>query len=168
MMFTGMRISECNTIKKKNLHLSENYLVTGFEENARKNKKPLYFCFPKEIALLLQEFLLDDNGSEWVFRGRIKNKNTYLTVASIMILCERMSKELGFKILSHSFRRTLITRLLHESKCPTHIVETITNHEISAIIFKNYDQYSIELRKKDYFEYLPQSYKKILDYLSNL
>jgi integrase len=169
-IFCGMRISEALTIRRENFHLDSRYLVTGLEENARKNKMPLYFVFHSIIATLFKEFMLQQQqiypNSEWVFTG--KNGISPIGENTINHHMRILTEKLGFEIKTHSFRKTLITNYLHESKTPTHVVETLTNHAISSVIFKNYDKYNIEERKKDYFEYLPKSYDVILDYLRTL
>lgn len=169
-IFCGMRISEAVTIKRENLHLSGRYLVTGLEENARKNKMPLYFVFPSELAIQLKEYMIQQleiyPTSEWVFTG--SNGCKPINEKSVIYEMKALAKKVGFEINTHSFRKTLITKYLNESKTPTHVVETLTNHAITSVIFKNYDKYSVEERRKDYLEYLPKSYQKLLEYLRTL
>ena len=169
--FCGMRISEVLTIKRKDLNLKERYLTTGTTENARKNKKLLIFIFPEEIIPFLQEYLVELNSqypnSYWLFPSykRIYEEDKWINKKTLIYRLHKIEKDKIFK--TQMFRKSLTTYRLNDEKhpCPTHIEEALSNHAVSSIILKNYDQYSIEFRKRDYDKYLPENYREILEFL---
>jgi integrase len=171
----GMRLSECVSIRIQNLHLKERYLVTGMEENARKNKRPLTFCFPEEVGILLQEYLLERHQthpqSDWLFPWRGSSKDKHLTVEAVQAFLRKLfpHHELGVPVESHTFRRTLSTfRLNGEKPAPLHIEETLSNHAITSLVMRSYNKYKVEMRRRDYDHYFPKEYHPILEYFLQL
>lgn len=175
MTLCGMRISECLSIRLENLHLNERYLITGLEENARKNKRPLICCFPQELIVILQEYLFERNqyyqNSVWLFPTNRKKTDEWFSIYS----AERFLKLLGRKenggiaFHPHSFRRTLSTFRLNGMKpTPLHIEETLSNHAITSLVMRNYNRYTLEMRRRDYDLYFPVEYGPILQWLKSL
>jgi integrase len=172
LTFCGMRISEVLTIKKKDLDLEGCFLSTGMVKEAKKNKKLLLCIFPKEIIPILQDYLTELNSelpdSIWLFpsskkvgKGDMPSSRRNFNVN----LHKIENSDKCFK--SHMFRKSLTTYRLNDEKhpCPTHIEEALSNHAVSSIVLKNYDQYSIEFRKRDYDKYLPELYEGLLEFL---
>lgn len=173
LTFCGMRITEALSIKKNAINLEEGFLSTGTEPNARKSKKLLTFIIPYEIIPFLKNHLLELNSrfpdSEWLFPSQYTHGEKWLGIHAV----EKALKKIQFankKYLPYMFRRSLTTYRLNDEthRCPTHIEETLSCHSPSAIIYKNYDQYSLKERKRDYLQFFPEEYKKILEFLKTL
>ncbi|MBN1969892.1 MAG: site-specific integrase [Candidatus Delongbacteria bacterium] len=167
LTYCGMRVSEVVSIIKENLDVYERYLLTGTEENARKSSKNgngIYFCFPKEVAIILGEYLLyheNKYGKEeiWLFPG---NKGNHISTRNLQKFL--VSLDFDFNVRTHKFRKTLSTyrQEINGIKTPTYVMETLSNHSISSIEHKHYAQYGIEDRLRDYDRYLPEELKELL------
>ena len=175
LTFCGMRISEVLTIKKKDLDLVGRFLSTGMVENAKKNKKLLLCIFPKEIVPFLQDYLIELNtelpDSMWLFPSSKKVKRGDMPSSRRNFNINLHKIEISDKSFkSHMFRKSISTYRLNDEKhpVPTHIEEALTNHAVSSVLMKSYDQYSIEFRKRDYDKYLPEKYSELLEYLKKL
>lgn len=172
LIFCGMRISECVSIKMENINLKGRYLMTGIEENARKSNKkgnkPLYFCFPQQtihlIFFYIQELKEAYPGTEWLFphgsnvNSKIRNLQRYLRMLNFQ-----------FPVKPHTFRKTLETYQLNmTNRIPLHFVELLSNHQITSVVMRNYNKVPIEERLKIYDECLPKEYIPILDFIETL
>lgn len=168
---TGMRISECLTIKRKNISFKKRCISTGLVENANKNHKRLYFPFPEELIPILKSWLIEaeekDPNSEWLFTNYKGNCPTANAMASYFVYINNKNI-FNFKVKSHSFRKTLTTfRINGIKKTPLEIEEFLSNHASSSIIMSHYNNPTKEERVKIYDEYFPEEYKPILELLSN-
>jgi len=170
LIFCGMRNSEVCTIKKANLNIEKRFLSTGTEENAKKSKKLLVFPFPEGIQDILREYVLELENlypdTEWLFPNAIGDKHG--NVRRISNFLASISQKKRFK--THMFRKTLSTFRMNDPnhRCPDTIEETLTGHAITSVLRKNYDQYSLEMRRRDYDDYFPTEYKQILEFLAEL
>lgn len=168
LVFCGMRGSEVVSIRKDNVKVYNRFLLTGMEENARKSSKNsdgIYFCFPKEVAVVLADYMLYHNNkypnSEWMFPSH-KDINKHQRIRGLQAILSNMN--FNFNVRTHKFRKTLSTyrQEIDGVKTPTYVLETLSNHAISSIEHKHYAQYSIKNRLSDYDRYLPTEYKKLI------
>lgn len=171
LTFCGMRLSECLSIRIENVKPLDRYLMTGMEENARKSNRtgdhPLYFCFPEEVANLLQEYLIElhlkDPTNLWLFPGT----DTCIRTTSYVGFLNH--HPFLFPVKSHAFRRTLETFQLNlTNRVPLHFVELLSNHVISSVVMKHYNKITLADRLHLYDEYLPKEYQGILAFLHTL
>ncbi|MBN2156194.1 MAG: tyrosine-type recombinase/integrase [Candidatus Lokiarchaeota archaeon] len=170
LTFCGMRGSEVVSIRKDNVKVYERYLLTGMEKNARKSSKNgngIVFCFPKEVAIILGEYLLYHENKygeseKWLFPG---NKGEHTSIRNLQKFLTSLNFE--FSVRTHKFRKTLSTwrQEIQGVKTPTYVMETLSNHAISSIEHKHYAQYGIEQRLRDYDTYFPTELKELLQIL---
>lgn len=161
---TGMRISECTSIRVADVHLEERFLETGFEENARKSTghtgKALVFCFPQKVADLLHDYLQYHKNrygnNPWLFPGRT---DSYLRTNRVQVILRTLP--LNFKKNPHMFRHTFET-LQNQNGTPPHIIEILSNHVPRSVIFRNYINISIEERKKLTDQWFPPQLMRII------
>jgi len=144
---TGMRISECLTIKIENINLTECYIETGMEKDARKSDKALLFFFPRGFKPYLENYLLvlgKKNG--WLFPGR---NNLPISKTGLRKYCNKHYRVKYTKF--HAFRRTLITRRMKDKGCDLLISEMLMNHAPSSVEGKHYVKLSIK-EKREYYD----------------
>lgn len=172
LTFCGMRVSECVSIKKANIDLDERYVISGLENDCRKSnkdgKKPLIFIFPSEIADILFDYLCYHEkkygkDEKWLFPARHSNSVSGFEPTRGL---QRFIHDLncGFTIKSHKFRKTIESFHAFKGKniAPDHIIELLSNHAITSVVFKHYAKCSIEERRSFYDQYFPNEYRKIL------
>jgi integrase len=173
LILTGMRESEVATIKLANLHISECYLTSGRVENADKNKRNLWNIFPKELQPLLSLHLLEraeyKNDSIWLFPGNRLNEDNHIATNWMngYFPCLCSDSEFPNHKKSHSFRRTLTTAR-EQTGILEHVEETLTNHRITSLVFRDYDKKPIEIKRADYDKYFPPQYTPILTFLKQI
>lgn len=166
----GMRISEVVTVKVSDVNLSERFLMTGVEVNARKSNKggdnPLYFCFPDVVAYLLSGYVKDLRRSGydgiWLFPG---SKGNYVSVRTVQQVFRKIFPDLPVK--THTFRKTFESNHA-KNGVPLHFIEVLSNHAISSVVMKHYVQIDIKERRELYDQYFPPQYRPILNWLETL
>jgi integrase len=175
MTFCGMRVSECISIRKENLDIDGRYLKTGIEENCRKSnkngEKPLYFCFPNQVADILFDYTSYHEkkygkDERWLFPSSYGVKS-FVNVKTLQRFLDTMN--LNFNARTHKFRKSLETyQAYKENNVPPHIVELLSCHSITSIVYKHYAQCTLEERRKYYDQYLPKEFQLILKELKKL
>ncbi len=177
MSVCGMRISECVTIKISDVNIHERFLITGKENGSRKNNrdgtKPLYFCFPDEVAYLLSDYIHDVKhiypNSDWLFPGiRGYNKTELGHVAETSI--RKQMKALGVvdNGKTHVFRKTMEYLQADKNDVPLHFVEMLSNHKITSLVMRHYANAPIEVRREKYDKYFPPQFQPILQWIKTL
>ncbi|MHA1150376.1 MAG: tyrosine-type recombinase/integrase [Promethearchaeota archaeon] len=157
LIVTGMRLSECLTIKIENISLKRRFIQTGFVKDARKSDKALLFFFPKNFAPFLEKYIRILNGSSlWLFPGKTsywQKSSWYNYIAKTYGIEVQLGDKKNYYskyTKSHSFRRTLITRRL-KNGCPLLISEMLMNHKSSSVEGMHYFRLSIR-GKRDYYD----------------
>nr|MDO8110880.1 tyrosine-type recombinase/integrase [Candidatus Sigynarchaeota archaeon] len=146
----GMRVSECRSIKKKNIHLEDRYLVTGVVHGCRKSNKngdkPSVYFFTQAVAnQIRQYFTLLKLNEEWLFPGF--HGNEFMAYPKYLFI--DYSKIVGFDFNAHAFRRTIITKRF-KMDCPINVSHLLANHAIEDIEFQHYIKLSIAERRALY------------------
>jgi len=146
LISTGMRISECLSIKIQNINLKQRYIETGFVKNARKSDKGLLFFIPEGFIPYLENYLLYlGKTAGWLFPS---SKGKHLTVDGMR---GRANRYFGYEYsLFHQFRRTKITKQM-KMGCNPLISEVLMNHAPSSVEGQSYVKLSID-EKRDYFD----------------
>jgi integrase len=111
----------------------------------------------------LDEHIMRMDPKKWLFESK-----PYEYMTNLHYYFNNMSQDLGFRVNPKYFRNTFTTLLLNESRCPAHITELLTNHQITNIIFQHYNKYGYKERKKHYDEYFPPTLRRVLDYALSL
>ncbi len=134
---TGMRISECLTIRIENIHIEERYLETGIEPICRKSSrligKALVVPLSHELAAVLEDYLSFINRKEgWLFPSPSK-LDDYITKQAIDYKIGTYKEKTGIDFSAHSFRASLITnrKMAHvdgKEKIEDWESEVIMNH----------------------------------------
>jgi integrase len=166
LTFTGMRISECVSIRRADVNIDERFLLTGREENARKSNKdgnkPLIFFFPEPVANILFDYLQYHKKhfgetQKWLFPIR----GSHYTVDNMIFFLKML--KMPFYVASHKFRRTLATFWLNKTnKVALHVVEVLSNHVISNVIYKHYAKKGKLEKRSLYDESFPEEYAAVL------
>ena len=154
LTFTGMRISECLTIKIEYIDIKKRMISTGFVKDARKTYsmtgKGLEFFIPHSFAIYLEHYIaLLGTEIGFLFPGR--KKGTYYAVQSWR---NQVKKYYGKFRLLHSFRRTLITKRLNMG-CPLYISMGLMNHHSGIVQVENYWKLSDNEKLALYDKYNP-------------
>jgi len=154
LIFTGMRISECLTIKIENIDIDKRMIITGFVKNARKTHartgKPLRFFISTKLMMYLEHYIaLLGTELGYLFPGR--EKGSHYAIQSWRGQVKKYYSK--FRKL-HSFRRTLITRRL-SMKCPLYVSLGLINHHSGIVQVENYWKLSINEKLALYDEYNP-------------
>lgn len=173
LTFCGMRISEVVSIRKENINLKKRYLMTGIEEDCRKSNKngqnPLIFCFPEIISNLLYDYFqyheLKYPDSKWLFPAR--NHRNFMATRQLQRFLT--SLKLPFYVHSHKFRKTIETFQAYKTNnTPLYIIELLSNHVITSIVYKHYAKCTLEERINFYDSYLPKEYSILIKFLQNI
>lgn len=156
---TGMRISECLSIKIEDIDFKERTIDTGLVNGARKSfnkieNKGIMFFFRENFKPYLQNYVLFRNKKTgWLFNG--KSNNHYTDTA----FRGRVIKYYGKKYQKfHCFRQTIITYFEIDGLSRNKI-EMLMNHSPSSIEDKHYRKLSIKEKRAIYDQYFP--YKQI-------
>jgi len=154
LTFTGMRISECLTIKIEYIDTNKRKISTGFVKGARKTYsmtgKGLEFFIPRSFAIYLDHYIaLLGTEIGFLFPGR--EKGTHYAVQSWR---NQVKKYYGKFRLLHSFRRTLITKRLSMG-CPLYISMGLMNHHSGIVQVENYWKLSDDEKLALYDKYNP-------------
>ena len=155
LKYCGMRVSECLSIKVKNLHLDERYLVTGVVYGCRKNNKdgknPSVYFFPRKVVTEINQYMkLLEKNTEWLFpmksdKSRHEGHNHYADIYSGLV---------GYDFTSHAFRRTLITKRKNMG-CDMATSHMLVNHAISDVEFQHYIKLSVAEKRAAYDSWNP-------------
>jgi len=150
LISTGMRISECLSIKIQNINLTERYIETGFVKNARKSDKGLLFFLPERLVPYLENYLLYlGKNVGWLFPS---SKGSHLTVSGMRSRAKRyFGKEYS---IFHQFRRTKITKQM-KMGCNPLISEVLMNHAPSTVEGQSYVKLTIHEKREYYDKYFP-------------
>ena len=168
----GMRISECIATRIADVNLIERFLITARVKGALKNnktgRKPLYFCFPEEVAYLLNEYIRDLQkrcpNVQWLFPGI--DPSRHIHVRSVQDTLANLGIDLLVK--THSFRKTMEYLQAEINEVPLHFVEMLSNHQITSIVMRHYAEAPFEERRAKYDKYLPPQFQIILSWLKTL
>lgn len=151
---TGMRISECITIKIENINLKERLIKTGTVREARKSKKVLKFFVPERFTKYLELYIHYLNKeSGFLFPG--KNKINHLHPNAFYIY---VKKNYGHKYATfHKFRKSIITRRI-KSECPLLISEMLMNHKSRSVEGNHYVKLTLSEKKELYDKWDPYKF----------
>jgi len=173
---TGARINEILTIRREDIRPRERYFRTGITVMAQKGRKTfpngIYFCFPDEIQVYLEEYLLmrDNNpktkNSPWLFPAKNPDR------CARKEYCYKFLKNLDLNFnctKTHKFRHTYTTLLANKNnKVDDRDINLLTNHVPTDIIHRKYIHKPIEERRAIYDRTFPKEFSKILNFLTIL
>lgn len=160
VIFTGARISEIRTIRRKDINFKERYFQTGFVSGARKTtlhtNKGLLFFFPTSFKQFIAKYLESCNKCEiWLFPGY---KEKPISRAMTQDIMTKLRNEMGFHFTWHTFRRTRITEM-SKMDCHLEIREMLLNHTPSSVEGQSYLKLTTKEKRKLYDKFSP--YKKL-------
>lgn len=126
---TGMRYSECLSIKIENIDLEKRIIKTGLVKNAKKSNKMLKYFIPKNFVKYLDLYItITKRTSGFLFNARSKGNNTHYSTRAFRKYCTENFPMKYSKF--HRFRHTIITNRI-KMGCELWISEGLTNHKIS-------------------------------------
>lgn len=136
LLYTGLRCSEFLSIKTKDVHLNEHYMIGGLKTEAGKNRI-IPLC-DKVLSIVSSYY---DPKKEYLFeyRGKQVSYNPFLET----IWNDAMST-LGMNHLPHDTRHTFVTALKHK-KIDDAIVKKIVGHSLGGDVTNSvYNHISLE------------------------
>lgn len=150
LIATGMRVSECLSIERKNIDLENRSIKTGYIKNARKSRKELTFYIPEKFVIYLEFYMTHLKNTVWLFPGASTNHWQNSSVS--MYIVRHYPKYTQF----HRFRKTIITNRVMKMQCPEWVSEGLTNHKVSGTTQRDhYIKISDQERRDLYDKYFP-------------
>lgn len=155
-----MRVGEVLTIKVENIHLNDRWLVTGFEEGAKKStrrsKMGLLFFFPKNFVPFIERYMshLDNPKYGFLFPSTRNHNNTdHFSKSGLYgYVYINLGKKYG---KFHKYRRTLISRLDNTPGMQPHIREILLNHTPTTTQGKAYIKKDPIIKRMNYDKFFP-------------
>lgn len=164
VIHTGMRPSECCGIRIEDIHIPERYLETGKEnwcaKSTRHMNQPLEFCFSREVAAQIKDYLLYINRkSGWLFTST-KSLDEPMSFRTAFEMSRKYSEWLGFKFTMNYFRHTVISNRKQtfdgesgKPKIDDWESEILMNHIPKSTENKKYLEKPIEFKRKLFDRY---------------
>ncbi len=145
MKYTGMRISELETIRIENVNVNERIIATGGEKDFSKTGI-VYFVVPEHVMAEIRAYKLDlKPGEEWLFPSLYGAKGGHVVTLGKEI--KELSTELGIHFTSHWFRHTIIKKR-EKMGCPPHINEFLQNQAVTGTQARYYRERNFTLRDR--------------------
>lgn len=149
LKYTGMRISECISIRIENIDVEERVIATGVIRNMRKGGLVYYFV-PKHVMLEIEDYMLGlESGEEWLFPSH-KSEICYKNPQELI---RRFKRETGINgWTSHQFRHTIIYKRL-KMGCPGSISDVLMNHALKGTQAIFYRENNLTLAdRRDFYD----------------
>lgn len=141
---TGQRISSILNLKKRDIQYLQNRMILSLK--IKRNKQRL-LPVPSSAEVLLKELIKDKKDDEYLFVGR-NQFNKPLSVASFNETLRVKARKARIKkqISSHSFRRSLLTKLISKGYNLDKIKEGVSFHSDISTLFIYKSSQEMELK----------------------